>query len=282
MRFQGSLAILVILLLSACATEPTRQFVRTGPGYDARMPSVKRVAIITDVCLQRDVVTGDKYWSIKDSRSAEQYMTESAKTYMISKGYEVVFLEAPLVCASKNQNESFKFAVEEGGEVGEMHPPLFVAEGLATEQAYRQSLTTIVPGILKAVNQMSKPPSALCCTAVDMKQALDVVAKRTGGDAILFLIGNGVIVPAGKSVAEGVVTGVITTALTLGMFTYSQWSVSYLDTCAVLVNANTGEILWSNALRLKGSGFTEKDYYAEKWPQNILYHMPSKVAEKAK
>ncbi|MFO1431925.1 MAG: hypothetical protein U1F76_17595 [Candidatus Competibacteraceae bacterium] len=282
MRFQSSLAILVILLLSACATGPTRQFVKTGLGYDARIPSVKRIAIITDVCLQRDVLTGDRYWSIKDSRAAEQYMTESAKTYMISKGYEVVFLEAPLVGAFKNQNESFKFALEEGGEVREMHPPLFVAEGLATEQAYRQSLMTIVPGILKTVDQISKPSSAFCCTAVDMKQALDVISKRTGGDAILFLIGNGIIVPTGKSVTEGIVTGAITTALTLGMFTYSQWSVSYLDTHAALVDANTGEVLWSNSLRLKGGGFTEKDYYAEKWPKNILYHMPSKVAEKAK
>ena len=272
--------VVLALLLSACATGPagpTKQFLRTGPNYGAILPNVKSVAIVADVCLLRDVTEGDRYWSIKDSRAAEQCMIESAKATLTSKGYDVVSVDTPFVGGFKNPALTFKFAAEEGGQVSEMRPPLFVTEGLAGDPAYQQSMATIIRGSLSAVGQSKKPPSDICCTNTDMKEAMDTIVKNTGGDAILFLVGQGVIVPAGKSVAEGVATGVLTTALTLGMFTYSRWSVSWLDTYAAFVDAGTGEILWSNSLRLKGGGFTNKDYYTEKkWPYYILYHMPAR------
>lgn len=275
--------VFLALLLSACATGPTKQFVRTGPNHDAILPNLESVTIIADVCLLRDVTSGDQYWSIKDSRAAEQYMIESAKAALTNKGYDVVSVEAPFVCGFKNPALTLKFAAEEGAQVSEMHPPLFVTEGLAGDPAYQQSMATIIRGSLRAAVQRNKPPSDICCTNTDMKEAMNTIVKNTGGGAILFLGGNGVIVPVGKSVAEGVATGVLTTALTLGMFTYSRWNVSWLDTVAAFVDAGTGEILWSNSLRLKGGGLTNKDYYTEKqWPYYILYHMPARSQSKTK
>jgi hypothetical protein len=281
MRNRISVALLAVVL-SACATGPTRQFVRTGPNHDAILPNLKTVAVVADVCLLRDVSVGDRYWSIKDSRDAEQCMIDSARTVLINKGYDVASVEAPFVGAYMNPANTLKFAIGEGEQLKEMHPPLFVAEGIATDPTCRQSFTTVIPKVLGAVAQRSKPPSDICCTDANTKEAINTIGKCVGGDSILFLVGQGVIVPAGKSVAQGVATGVLTTALTLGMFTYAKWSVSYLDTYAAFLDAGTGEIIWSNSLRLKGSGFTDKDYYSEKWPYNILYHIPASAQLKTK
>jgi hypothetical protein len=111
-----------------------------------------------------------------------------------------------------------------------------------------------------------------------MKEHMTTVAEHTGGDATLFLVGHGVIVSAGKQLTQGISTGLLTAALTLGMVSVSRYNVSFMDSFAVLVDNTTGEILWSNAMRLKGDGFTDKSYYDEaRWPTRMLYHMPSKA-----
>lgn len=273
-----SLIVILGLILSACASAtPTKNFVRTGQNFDMLQPKIKNVAVIADVCLMHNATVGDNYWSLKDSKTAEQYMLESAKEALSSKGYNVVFTESPFVGGFKNQKLSMKYADEEGSQVSEMHPPFFVAEELTVDPQYKQSLITIMPNALNAVEHRNKPLSDNCCDNANMKGAINTISKKAGADAILILVGNGVIVSSGKSVAQGVATGVITTALTLGMFTYSKWDVSYLDTYAALIDSSTGEILWANSLRLKGSGLTEKDYYDKKWQESILYHIPARV-----
>jgi hypothetical protein len=260
--------VFLVFLVSACA--PNKQFVQTAPNNDTKMSNLKSIAIVADVCLMRDVMTGDKYWSIKDSRLAAQHMVERTKKYLTDMGYDVPFAEAASVGGFMNAAGSIKFAVEEGGQIGEMLPPLFVSEGLTNDPVYGQSLTKMFASTMNAVGQKDKPPSDVCCSSADIKDALSIVSRKTGGNAILFLVGNGVIVSTGRSIAEGIATGVITTVLTLGMFTYTQWSVSWLDTYAALVDADSGAILWSKSIRLSGGGFTEKDYYP-RWSSNIMY-----------
>lgn len=284
----GTLMVIFTLLLYACAHVPTDKFVQTEPSYGVRIAKMKSVAIVADVCLMRDVTEGEQYWSIKDSRVAAKHMLESAKIYLANKGYDVVFTEAPFVGSFKSAGGSMKYAAEEGGQIGEMHPPLFVAEGLVTDPGYRQSLTRMISATT-ATSQISprvsvithKPilPAELCCA--NIKDALDIVSKKTGSNAILFLVSSGVIVPAGKTAAQAIATGVISTVLTLGMLTVIHTTVSYLDTYATLVDVETGDILWSNSMRLKEGGLTDSDYYSKTWSNNILYHIPSRMNSKA-
>jgi len=89
-------------------------------------------------------------------------------------------------------------------------------------------------------------------------------------------MGNGMLVPVGKSVAQGVATGVLSTALTLGMVTYYQYDVSWLDTYAALIDLKTGHVPWTNSLRLTQGNIISQDYYTNRWSKEVLYHFPKK------
>jgi hypothetical protein len=278
------LAALSIILISACAAIPDNRFVHTGPNHDALLPNVRKVAVIADVCLLRNVVAGDKYWSVKDSRAAAQHMAESAKTVLKAKGYEVVLAEAPLVGSFKNPGRPLRYMPEEGGDVREMPPPLFVAEGLASDPARRASLLKIMPWAAAAVAQRDKPPSDICCTHGDLKEAAANIAKASGADAILLLMGHGINMPLGSPIAQEATTELVkfVLSLSLGMVSSSDYRVSVLDSYTALVDASTGEILWSNYSQRQNDVFTEKEFYDRIWLFNNLYLLPSKNVSKEK
>lgn len=276
MRLRNLFIVILSLLLFSCATAPTKRFMRTGPSYEQSISEVMRVAIINDVCICRDVAGSNDYWSIEDSQAAESFMLEGAKQYLEQKGYHVVSQMCPFVGAFKKSEMLDKVAQREGTEVSDKYPPFYISESLNIDEPYKQALIKVIRQVLQSVEQKKSSPSEVFLSNLDIQESLDIIAKRIDTDTVLFLIGNGTIVPKGKSAAQGIATGVLTTLLTMGMFTYSQWSVSYLDTFAGLVNLRTGEVLWSNSLRLEGGGLTDKEYYSKRWSQNVLYHIPSR------
>ena len=261
---------ILAFLLSGCADYGSnKQVVRIGPSQYTKILNQKRVAIIADVGLRRNDNTAGSYFSINDSKTSAQSMIESAKTYLTTNGYDVIFAEAETIGSYLEAADSIKFAAEKGGRVGEMFPPLFVAESLETDPIYRQSLTKMIHSTLNEVGQKTKPSSDVWSYNADIKDALRVISQKTGANAILFLVGNGSIVSGGERVAQQIVTGLITGILTQGMLVYTQWNISFLDTYAALVDTETGELLWSKSLRLKGKEFTDRNSYS-KWPHYIL------------
>ncbi len=277
-------ALLSIVLVAACAAVPDKRFVRTGPNHDVLLPHIKKIAVIADVCLLRNVVAGDNYWSVKDSRAAAQHMAERAKTVLKDKGYEVVLAEAPLVGSFKNPARPLKYMPEEGGAVKEMPPPLFVAEGLASDPACRASLLKIMPWAAAAVAQRDKPPSDICCGNSDLKEAVVAVAKASGADAILLLVGHGINMPLGSPIAQEAATELVkfVLSLSLGMVSSSDYRVSVLDSYIALVDSSTGEILWSNYSQRQNDVFTEKEFYDRIWLFKNLYLLPPKNVSKEK
>ena len=272
-----SVILLIVTVLAGCASAPSKQSVYVSPDSEAKITQMANISVIADVCLMRDVLGDDDYWAVQESRSAEGHMLDATKGYLTSKGYEVGYAEAPFVGAFKDRKKAFKVCDASGGEVVERNPPLFEAKDLADNQAYRDALLNIIP-LIPAAHSQNSDRSNICCSSAEMKDQLSVIAKNTGGDATLFLIGHGSIVSTGKQLTQGLATGLLTAVLTLGTVSVSRHNVSFMDTYAVLIDNATGEILWSNAARLKGDGFTDKAYYdMEKWPKSILDHMPSKT-----
>jgi hypothetical protein len=278
-------ALLLTILVAACAAVPDKRFVRTGPNHDVSLPHIKKIAVIADVCLLRNVVAGDNYWSVKDSRAAAQHMAERAKTVLKDKGYEVVLAEAPFVGSFKNPARPLRYMPEEGGDVRERPPPLFVAEGPASDPVFRASLLKIMPWAAAAVAQRDKPPSDICCTSGDLKEAVANIAKASGADAILLLVGHGINMPLGSPIAQEAAAGlvkIVVSSLSLGMVSSSDYRMSVLDSYTALVDSTTGEILWSNYSQRQNDVFTEKEFYDRIWLFNNLYLLPSKNESKEK
>lgn len=271
----GPLAF-VVFLCSGCATGPTRH-VRIADGFDTKMGAIKRVAIVSDVALIREVVTGKTYFSNQDSRDAERLMLGEAQKDLVQRGYEVSFTEAPFVGGFKDPSQSLRLADEAGGEIREAHPPFSFDEKSGLDESGQKAMTRTLYSVSKALSNQSELGLKVCCSSEAAKQDLQEITKKAPTDAVLIIFGAGVLVPPGKSVAQGIATGVLTTVLTLGMVTYAQWSVSALNSYAVLIDSKSGEILWTNRQRFKGRS-TDADFYADRqWSSQVLFQLPSKI-----
>jgi hypothetical protein len=298
MRCRASVVLIVLLALSACATAstPSNKLVYVSPDSESKMGRIERGAIIADVCLLRDVL-GEDYWVVQESRSAGGHMLDAAKTYLAGKGYEVSYAQAPFVGAFKNREKPLKVRYMNGREIIKKNPPLFESEGVADNQVFKEALLTVVPKVLASqgpiVYSEGRKPifSDVCCADPEVKDHMKVIAEHTGGDATLFLIGYGTVLSAGKNTVQGLeVFGLVAAMFTLPVVGHAMsktefdklFDESYLDTYAVLVDNNTGEILWANAMKQGGGKFSDKEYYdAEKWPKLILHYMPSRAEMKA-
>lgn len=271
--------ILLILFLSSCATKPRPPIiksVRLGYTYEERIPQVKNIGIINDICLVRDAVGSDDYISIEDSKLAESFMLKSAKVYLEQKGYQVDFHSSPFVCAFKTPEKEFKVADSKGAEVLDQHSPFFTSESLSDDKAYKQSLIYAIRQVQQAVEQKQKAPSEIVLFDEKTQKSFKLIAEHTKTETVLFLIGNGVIVPGGKSFGQAVATGVITGVFTMGMVSYSRYNVSYLDTYVGLVDLKNGEMLWSNSFGWKQVNPIKQDFYLSRWARTALYYIPTK------
>jgi hypothetical protein len=218
-----------------------------------------------------------KYWSIKDSRTAEDGLLAGTQAYMKEKGYQVVSATAPFVAGFADASKPLKSAPAEDGEITEHNPPLFVdGRSPASVESERPGMLAAMTGTFSMAAKNAKIPSNICCSGA-ARAAIQNLATKAGADAVLFVYGMGTMVPTGKQVAQGVATGLLTTVLTAGIITYAQWDASHLDSYAALVDGHTGEVLWTNSLRMKVGTFLEAQFYQETWPQNVLYHIPSRA-----
>ncbi len=270
------LFIVFSLLLSACVG------IGDGPAKliknDPRIENLQGIAIFADVTLLSDNLAGEDFWSIENSRATAQYMIDNAKQFFARNDLKVVFAEAPSIGSFKNKTEPMKVLSQEGGQIEEKLPPLFLNNDLISDQNYQISLSTLYQSTLEAVDQKAKSPSDSYSLTPDAMKALAVVSKNCSANAILLLVGNGTIVSGAKSLTQSLVTGIATGILTMGMLSYSQWDVSVLDTFALLVDTTSGEILWSNSIRLQGGDLTSEDYYPN-WSAQVLGQLISKVSK---
>jgi hypothetical protein len=264
-------AVLFILLATSCA--PSKMFVRTNDSYQTRISKSERVGVINDVCLKLDPLFKKDYVLLDDSKVAAILMAEEAKRSLEMKGYTVDFMESPFVGSFLATDDSFRVADEKGGEIQKINPPFFFEDSVSTDEVYESSLLGVLNEVYFTMAGNNEP---IFSTNPDMRSSLQIIADRTGDDKILFMIGNGTIVPVGKSILEGVTIGLATALLTFGTFTYYFYDVSYLDSYLALLDLNTGDLLWTNSMRLTDSDPSREQFYSQVWSKNLLYYYPVK------
>jgi hypothetical protein len=257
------------LLGTSCA--PSKMFVRTIDAYENRISKSERVGIINDVCLELDPLFKKDYILLDDSKIAAILMADEAKKSLEMKGYTVDFVSSPFVGSFLVSNDSCRVADEKGGEIHTINPPFYFEDSLTTNELYVSSLLDVFKEVCFTMAGNNEPAFS---TNPDLRKGLQVIANRTGNDKILFMIGNGRIVPIGKSILEGVTIGLATALVTFGMFTYYFYDVSYMDSYLALLDLNTGDLLWSNFMRLTDSDPSRSQFYSQIWSKNLLYYYP--------
>lgn len=272
--------ILVFFVILGCT--PSKHFVKTHPESNLKFNRISEISVIADVCLFRDNIGDNDFWLIPESLLVANHMLNAAKNHLEKKGYNIKNLHAPFVGSYLNTEKPCRVKESKESDPSERMPPFYESDLVTQNQKFKKALLTIFPKISATAKETSVMTN-LCCTGVETREAMDIIAKNVGGDATLFLIGKGKIVSMGKQLAQGLTTGLATAVLTLGMGYFASWEADVLITYAVLVDNDSGEILWSNFMLEKNMDFADQRYYEEKeelisWPEKTLYHLPLKTA----
>jgi hypothetical protein len=273
MKRKLSIPLIVLLAWLTTSCAPSKLFVRTDDAFQNRISKSERIGIINDVCLQMDPLFKKDYVLLDDSKVAAVLMADEAKKSLEMKGYSVNFVSSPFVGSFLNPADSFRIAYERGAEVSKINPPFYFEDSIATDEVYVNSLLDVFNEVYFTMAGNNEP---IFSTNTDIRNSLQIIADRTGDDKILFMIGNGTIVPVGKSILEGVTIGLATALLTFGSFTYYFYDVSYIDSYLALLDLNTGELLWTNSMRLTDSDPSRESFYSGTWSKNLLYYYPVK------
>ncbi len=265
-----------ILLLSSCA--PTSMFVRTGPSFAKLMPQVRSIAVIDDACVLIEPFGVDNdYVSVEDTKLAESLILESAKTYLEQKGYQVNVQLSPFVCGFVTPDKPFRAAERRGAKISDRFAPFLISEPIDDKEEYKQALLNAIRRIRASFGESSPTGENSQITSEvtvifseDTLRSFKIISAETNSETVFFIIGHGGIVPTGRTIAQGLITGV----LSFGML--SIWPLSALDTYAVLIDLKNGEMLWANSLRVEMNP-ANREAYTELWPSKILYHFPSRT-----
>jgi len=108
-----------------------------------------------------------------------------------------------------------------------------------------------------------------------LAKSLKIISDYTGQDMILFMIGNGTVVPVSKTIIQGVTIGLLTALVTFGYFYYYIYETSVFDSYIGLLDLNSGELLWTNYMNFSGSQPDAQDFYSDLWAENMLYYFPA-------
>ena len=108
---------------------------------------------------------------------------------------------------------------------------------------------------------------------------LKLIRERQAVRYLLVVMGDGKIVSAGKQTGQVVGTALLSTVMTLGMVTVTAHNISFLDSYIGLLDLQTGEMLWTNSLRL-GQNPADDGLYKGVWPRMLLYHLPDRAKTK--
>jgi hypothetical protein len=271
MKLNLSTPVIILLAFLATSCAPSRMFVRTIDAYENRISRSEKVGIINDVCLELNPLFKKNYVLVDDSKVAAILMAEEAKKSLEMKGYMVDFVTSPFVGSFLNTDESFRVADEKNGEIRTVNPPLYFDDSMTIDEEYLNALLDVMNEVYFTMAGNNDPQFSI---NPDLLNSLQVIADRTGNDKILFMIGNGTIVPVGKTILEGVTLGLATAFLTFGMFTYYVYDVSYLDSYIALLDLKNGDLLWSNYIRLTDNDPSTESFYSQTWSKNLLYYFP--------
>lgn len=269
-----ALCAIVGTLAGGCAARrPPSQFIQVG-AHPNDLPPVAKVLVVGDVVLVRNAALTDDYVILDASLSSARLMRDRAAAELRNKGYLTDASIGPLVAFYKAPELTFPTRQSENPPTLVQPVPLACPTEIETDTEFRDALKILLSHIVLTVEKQGVNHEKMFAADEVAQKALRTVASRQHADALLLTAGHGRLVSGGKQLAEGLATGLITSAMTLGMVTVTSHHVTWLDTYVALVDLRNGGMLWSNSLRLTQGDPRNEEYY-KNWAWNLLSELPS-------
>lgn len=273
-RMISILIHLSLILCSFVSCAPTSLNVKKGPTYESRISTVNTLAVVNDFCLVLD--HKEKYVSLGDSIKAKQVSQQAAIDYLTTKGYVLDVIEGDVVGSFVDLNTTYRVAQEKGMDMTFQRPPFVNHAWGVHDYEFQRVIINLIRMINASVSQDLEMPAVHFSRSGLSQSDLDIIKRHVNTDAILVVCGEGMMVPFGKTLLEGVGTGVLTGVITGGFVSVSVYSVSYLNTRIGLVDLTDGQLLWSNKLKSSGENYISPNYYNKTWANTMLYHLDGK------
>jgi hypothetical protein len=237
--------------------------------------------VVVDACITMDRLKD--YVSVEDSRLVESYMASAISSYLNNVGYKVSKPCMPFVGSYKSAEQTFVVKQQRKDKAVEAHPPFFTEEVGLENATCQAAFARVTREVSRVVEQKASPPADVFRANQTIRADLQLLQSHLQKRYLLVVIGDGKSVPGFTSFAQGMATGMATGILTGGLVVVTACDVTYIDTCAAIIDLAEGELLWSNTLRLQGGKIGREDYYStwnEKlrtyngWVQSVLFYVP--------
>jgi hypothetical protein len=273
-------SLLIILssnsLLLACAAAPPSS---TVVDHDPTLGRSEGVALLVDVCLQRDGIGDRDYFLIGESELGAQMSQQRLRNYLEDSGI-VIREQATLVCGARHGGKNSIPAAHGIGEmISDQTQPLLADSHSAMDETYIAALALISSyAFERAASEGDDSDRAI--SEPMFRQASSVVRDRTGAASVLFMGALGTsrtgalnaVTNIGRFLV-GMGTGFATAGLG-GNYYYvfvpgRKISGRLLE--GALIDLNTGELVWSNAVSVSGNP-ADPDNWESDQPLDLLFH----------
>jgi hypothetical protein len=237
------------------------------------LPDIDHVGLFVDGAVEYTDMS-DNFVDIADSRVAVATIADKTNAELARIGVAVDFTATPFVGGMIGQTP-LPAAANRDAKPAPMTPP-FDAQG-AGDPADQTALQDVSRGVARAFAE----PALLTNAGGWSPAARDGLAAIAAEKHVRYLLvvqGVGHIESGLRQTVEGVGTAALTAALSLGKVAVSVRNVSWLNSYVMLIDLETGNVVWSNSVLLKNFNPGEPDDYVRKfWSGRVLYRLPGRA-----
>lgn len=201
----------VLILASGCASTPLKHY----PEFPERYAETTRTRLVTDVVIAEDIGGSVDRVTVSRNRELGRMLADSLASWLTARGYAVDEVAEPAVGLFYT-DRPVRVREAEGDPDSLLPPPFFLDPSLASDSA-------LVAGV-----------------------DLDLPAYASGDspEARVLLTVRARDVPLGKTCAQGVLTGVLTSLLTGGLVSAYAYENSVGFVAVDIFDSGTGEWIW--------------------------------------
>ncbi len=265
----------LIGMLPGCTAAPPSSTVVT---HDPTLGRSEGVALLIDVCLQRDGIGGD-YFMIGESETGAGILRQQLRGYLQDSGI-IIREQATLICGARHGDAALIPAADSIGEaVTQQRQPLAVDSQLATDKEYIDALAVISSYAFERAATDEADAGHRISESM-FRDAGSIVRNRSNAGSVLFLGALGTSRTAALNTVTGVgrfIVGVGTALVTAGLggdyyavfVPGSKISGRFYE--GALIDLESGKLAWSNAVTVRGNP-AKADNWESAQPLDLLFH----------
>lgn len=247
--------IFTTLAIVSCAATQEKRF----PLVYEDTQKAQKLDVVIDTIVYSDIEGGDVGFNKEKNALVLQTVEESVKSNFASKGYEVNFVRLGNgLIHTPIENEKSKFVVSvDGKSTGEDWP------GPSTDGENDPWVTDEAREYLRKLISHAQYASAIkSTTKTKIKIRAENAFKQQSKPAHLLDLPTGVLgvvhvrvseVGMDKTVGSALLTGILSAALTGGMYVYSSAPVTGLQYDLVIFDFETDKVLWQKSYSGNGN-----------------------------